>query len=166
MNCSLALKSLNSVRPLRTCCFAHPRLLVSAMSLQMPPIPPQASAILHHPRTRYAAIALACVLSMHLLLGLSASSSDFKAMGVVTMGGAGSDAHDTWYQGARRPVGWQPSRDALAQGDLAVEQSSNGTIVRQNATFVTLARNSDLWDLMKSIREVEGEISTSSAELS
>ena len=33
--------------------------------------------------------------------------------------------------------------------------ASKAVSQRENATFVTLARNSDLWDLAKSIREVE-----------
>ena len=81
----------------------------------------------------------------------------------MLLGGAGSDLHDTWYQGNRRPVGWAPNGGAGARASeldaaaAALKETAMNSTVRQNATFVSLARNSDLWELMKSIRELEGE---------
>ncbi|KAL8672643.1 MAG: hypothetical protein Q9168_002884 [Polycauliona sp. 1 TL-2023] len=44
------------------------------------------------------------------------------------------------------------SNDAPSSPAQAVSESSSG---KMNATFVTLARNSDLWEIVKSIRQVE-----------
>ncbi|OJK01504.1 hypothetical protein ASPACDRAFT_116294 [Aspergillus aculeatus ATCC 16872] len=50
------------------------------------------------------------------------------------------------------------SSSSYSQSDAAAAYSSNKVIPaadRMNATFVTLARNSDLWEMVKSIRTVE-----------
>ncbi|PYH49633.1 glycosyltransferase family 15 protein [Aspergillus saccharolyticus JOP 1030-1] len=50
------------------------------------------------------------------------------------------------------------SSSSYSQSDAAAAYSSNKVVPavdRVNATFVTLARNSDLWDMVKSIRTVE-----------
>ncbi|PYI28402.1 glycosyl transferase [Aspergillus indologenus CBS 114.80] len=60
--------------------------------------------------------------------------------------------------GSKLNYGSSSSSSSYSQSDAAAAYSSNKVIPaadRMNATFVTLARNSDLWEMVKSIRTVE-----------
>ncbi|KAK4058640.1 hypothetical protein OIO90_000084 [Microbotryomycetes sp. JL221] len=60
-----------------------------------------------------------------------------------------------WYKGHSKPSTWKPTNWQLDldNADLETTKATNDT--RVNAAFVVLARNSDLWELLPSIRQVE-----------
>lgn len=107
---------------------------------------------LNHPYVRYGAVGLVVLLSLHLLLSVSSStysSGTEAARAKLGLGHDGSEAQ-TWADGRvlKSPTTWRPT----VEDDSPV----NGT--RANAAFVVLARNSDVWEILSSIRGMEGEL--------
>lgn len=59
---------------------------------------------------------------------------------------------ETWYEGRRVP----PWREVRVKAPPRDEEIAVNTTQRVSATFVMLARNSDVWGALDSIRQVEG----------
>lgn len=114
--------------------------------------------VLHHPAARWIGVIFGIVLTLHLLLSTSTSSG----LGLGT--GHYRSPHELWYLGKQRAASFIPSRteqaqaDAIGRGSSSSSSSSTVTISRENATFVTLCRNSDLWEILGSMRGIEGEL--------
>lgn len=119
------------------------------------PTPLQA---LHHPYTRYGAIFISVILTLHLLASFSSPSYSSTTAAARARLGLGGDeiGASHYYKGHKRPAGWEPSNYAEGN-DLSTLESGGGNGTRANAAFVVLARNSDVWEILSSIRGMEGE---------
>lgn len=64
----------------------------------------------------------------------------------------------TYYKGVKKPLGWEPT---MPEGSRAGpppaedEEQAKQETGRVNASFVVLARNSDVWGTLDSIRGME-----------
>lgn len=133
----------------------------------------------NHPAARYSLLGVLLLLTLHFLLSFSSSSystsvdtaqarlsSTFRN-GVIGSGGAAAAygvAGETWYNGKKHVGGWGESRiekPVLREDDASTAAGGKGngssTVQLVNATFVVLARNSDVWEIVSSIRGMEGE---------
>lgn len=117
--------------------------------------------VIHHPAARWIGAVIAVVLTLHLLLS-STGSTSFVGRNL------NGSPHELWYLGKQRPASFVPTRDDLAQAEsigrgaavgsgVSLVESATFNISRENATFVTLCRNSDLWEILGSMRGIEGE---------
>jgi hypothetical protein len=59
---------------------------------------------------------------------------------------------ETWYEGQKVP----PWREVRVKPPVRDEEVAVNATERMSATFVMLARNSDVWGALDSIRQVEG----------
>lgn len=119
---------------------------------------------LHHPAARYIGALTLVVLVLHLLF----ASFGSHGSGGSSSYSANSLRRQTWFLGERKGAEWEPGvKDyaladtqgrarGRARGNETATVTASAPIRRENATFVSLARNSDLWELLGSIREVEG----------
>lgn len=116
------------------------------------------------PPARYIAIALAAVVSTHFLVSFTSPtySAHTSLSAVRDRFSSTSGSSSTWLDG-KLSNGRTNSPDGGIQAQIeAFEQeakSGNGTR-RANAAFVILARNTELWEIIASIRGVEGELLT------
>ncbi|ORY79797.1 nucleotide-diphospho-sugar transferase [Leucosporidium creatinivorum] len=110
---------------------------------------------LHHPYTRYGAIFFSVILTLHLLASFSSPSYSSTTAAARAKLGLGGDeiGASHYYKGHKRPAGWSPSSFTEGNELSTPESSGNGT--KANAAFVVLARNSDVWEILSSIRGME-----------
>ncbi|KAK4053196.1 hypothetical protein OIV83_001931 [Microbotryomycetes sp. JL201] len=124
--------------------------------------------VLRSPVARAVAACVVLIALVHVLLTASSSTYhdkvDFARQRVVDTiqrqrerFGKSSGAGQTWYRGHSKPSDWQPTKWQLDLDASPLETVKGTNHTRVNAAFVVLARNSDLWDLLASIRQVEGE---------
>jgi hypothetical protein len=138
-------------------------LAPSSSCLTTMPTPLQA---LHHPYTRYGAIFFSVILTLHLLASFSSptySSTTAAARARLGLGGDEIGASH-YYKGQKTPAGWSPA-DYAAGNELSTLESGGGNGTRANAAFVVLARNSDVWEILSSIRGMEGALFLGSCRL-
>jgi hypothetical protein len=147
------LPAVNALKPVSTTIL--PPFFARTMGL------PLSQLHLHHPAVRGVGALSLFLLSIHFFLSFSSPTYHGTVETARAKLGLGSatDA-DTWYQGRVRPSGWTPAGPGM-RVDVDAEQDSAGAVTnssrRANAAFVVLARNSDLWELLSSIRGMEGE---------
>ena len=113
------------------------------------------SSSLRLPPTRYLILGGLATFITVLILASHAPSS-LRSL-TSHLGADSSGLPTTWHKGEAKPAGWEHTQ----QADWADAEDSgakgNGTTGRRaNAAFVVLARNSDLWELLGSIRGMEG----------
>lgn len=131
-------------------------------------MPVTAPHVLKSPWVRAGLAAGLLLLCMHALLATSSrvynDTLDAARTRIASKLGRNNNgtrvAHgQTWFKGHRKPDGYTATDWDLdlANAQLETEVVTNNNATRVNAAFVVLARNSDLWDLLQSIRQVEGE---------
>ena len=107
---------------------------------------------------RYALAALGAIVLLHLTASIASPTyADRTALvGGSLLGGAGigsgAGSGTVWSHGSKQ----RGSSIFADPGNLAGVAANASALA--NATFVILARNSDLWEILSSIRAVEGKL--------
>jgi hypothetical protein len=105
------------------------------------------------PPLKYFALAIGAFVGLHWIAALSSPSYAATASLSALSGRLlGSDGTPTSWLGANRN-GQAP---VVQQEELDMSSSASNSS-RVNAAFVILARNSDVWSIVESIRGMEGE---------
>lgn len=113
------------------------------------------------PPTRYIALALGAIISTHFLVSYTSPTyaSNTSLSAVRDRFSTASGLSSTWIDGKLENGRSKASHSSAIEGQVEAfekdEQGGNGTR-RANAAFVILARNSELWEIIASIRGMEG----------
>ncbi|ORY87381.1 hypothetical protein BCR35DRAFT_37271 [Leucosporidium creatinivorum] len=108
---------------------------------------------LRMPPVKYIALAIGAFLGLHWIAALSSPSYAATAsLSAVSGRLLGSDGNPSSWLGSNRNGHVQ----VVPQEDVELSSSASNSS-RVNAAFVILARNSDVWSIVESIRGMEGE---------
>lgn len=121
------------------------------------------------PPIRYMLTALAVIISTHYIVSYSsptyASTTSLSSVKnhVASSWGKNSNPYLSETYRPRISPGAPAPHAPVVKGEYSdelLDQGSTNSSRRANATFVILARNSDLWEILASIRGMEGEYSS------
>lgn len=115
-----------------------------------------AGSLLRSPPVRYLGLAFLLLFTTHYLFQLSSTSYASS----TSLSHLSSHVNSIWSLGNSRQLGHEGlggEASASSREDYLVEEGGNGTR-RANAAFVILARNTDVWEILESIRGMEGEL--------